>query len=180
MLIITVPGEQVFNEATMEFGTKGDVILELEHSLASLSKWESKFEKPFLESVNKTPEELVAYIEMMIISPSFPDDVVSRLSEDNVTAINNYINAKMTATWFSDDARTRSNGEIVTAELIYYWMIGFKINWEAQHWHLNRLFTLIRVCGAKQEKPKKMSKSDIAARNRKLNEERRARLGTSG
>lgn len=180
MLTLVVPGEQVFNEITMEFGTRGDTVLELEHSLVSLSKWESKFEKPFLESINKTSEELVSYIELMVTTPNVSVELLSRLSEENVEAINTYINAKMTATWFLDDGRSKNTGEIITAELIYYWMIGFKINWETQYWHLNRLFTLIRVCSAKQEKPKKMSRADVAARNRKLNDERRERLGTSG
>lgn len=180
MFTITVPGESVFDEATMEFGTRGDTVLELEHSLVSLSKWESKFEKPFLESINKTPEELLSYIELMIVTPNIAPDVLNRLSNENVAEINAYLNAKMTATWFSDERDSKSTGEIITAELIYYWMIGFEINWEAQYWHLNRLFTLIRICSAKQQKPKKMSRSDIAARNRKINDERRERLGTRG
>jgi len=170
----------MFDEATMEFGTRGDTVLELEHSLVSLSKWESKFEKPFLESTNKSSEELFSYIELMIVTPNITPDVLNRLSNENVEEINTYLNAKMTATWFSDDGRSKNTSEIITAELIYYWMIGFKINWEAQHWHLNRLFTLIRICSAKQEKSKRMSRSDIAARNRKINNERKERLGTRG
>ncbi len=182
MLRIIVPGVEVFDEATDLFSTLNDTTLELEHSLVSLSKWESKFEKPFLESSDKTPEELVAYIVEMIVTPDVPQEVLTRLSEDNVEAINNYINAKMTATWFSDTTTSRRSSEVVTAELIYYWMIAFKINWEAQYWHLNRLFTLIRVCSMKQEDPKKsrMSKTEVAARNRRLNEERKKKLGTSG
>lgn len=182
MLRIIVPGETVFNEATNEFGTHNDTALELEHSLVSLSKWESKFEKPFLEGADKTPEELVGYIMEMVLTPDVPPETLGRLSQDNVKAINEYINAKMTATWFSDTSRSRAGSEIVTAELIYYWMIAFKINWEAQHWHLNRLFTLIRVCSMKQEDPKKSraSRAEMLARNRKLNEERKKKLGTSG
>ena len=182
MLTITVPGQSVFNEATNEFGTLNDTALTLEHSLVSLSKWEAKFEKPFLESADKTPEELVGYITEMILTPDVPSEVLGRLSEGNVEAINNYINAKMTATWFVDTARSRVGSEVVTSELIYYWMIAFEINWEAQHWHLNRLFTLIRVCSMKQEDPKKsrVARAEIAARNRKLNEERKKSLGTSG
>lgn len=180
MLTITVPGEQVYDEATNMFGTQGDTVLELEHSLVSLSKWESKFEKPFLENSNKDPKELVAYIECMILDPNFPRDALTRLSEENVIAINDYINAKMTATWFSDVGKGPGSGEIVTAELIYYWMIAFKINWEAQHWHLNRLFTLIRVCGLKQDKPKRMSRAQMAQRNAELNRKRKEQLKTKG
>jgi len=180
MLTIIVPGESVFNEATMEFGTRGDTVLELEHSLVTMSKWESKFEKPFLESVNKSSEELLSYIELMILTPNVPPGILNRLSNENLEEINAYLNAKMTATWFADDRRPKNASEIITAELIYYWMIGFEINWEAQYWHLNRLFTLIRICSAKQQKSQRMSRSDIAARNHRLNKERRERLGTHG
>lgn len=179
MLRIIVSGIEAFDNKTQEFTTQGDVVLELEHSLVSLSKWESKFEKPFLGKAEKTTDEVLAYIEMMILN-KIPEGILSKLSEDNFKAINTYIEAKMTATWFSESSGAPPSRGVITAELIYYWMITFQIPWECEKWHLNRLFTLIRVCNIKQAKPKKMSRSEIAARNRELNVQRRAQLGTKG
>lgn len=179
MLSIVVPGIEVFNNTTQEFATQGDVVLELEHSLVSLSKWESKFEKPFLGKTEKTTEEVMDYIKAMTLN-EVPEEIFSRLSEDNIKAINDYIEAKMTATWFHEAPGAPPSRDVITAELIYYWMITFQIPWECERWHLNRLFTLIRVCNIKQSKPKKMSRSEIASRNRELNAQRKAQLGTRG
>ena len=180
MLTIIVPGVEMFDEQTQEFVTRNDVTLDLEHSLVSLSKWESKHEKPFLGQSEKTHEEIIDYIKLMTLTPNVPDEVFLKLSEKNIIAINNYIESKMTATWFSEAPGAPKSRDVITAELIYYWMITFQIPFECENWHLNRLFTLIRICNIKQAKPKKMSRSEIAARNRELNAQRRSQLGTKG
>jgi hypothetical protein len=180
MLKITVPGVESFDEATQEFVDVGEVVLELEHSLVSLSKWESKYEKPFLGQGEKSTEEVLGYVKAMLLTPEVPEETFLRLSEENFHEINEYIDAKMTATWFNEAPGAPKSREVVTSELVYYWMVTFQIDWEAQHWHLNRLFTLIRVCNVKNAKPKKMSRSEIAARNRELNAQRKAQLGTKG
>lgn len=180
MLTIVVPGVEMFDETTEEFVTKGDVTLELEHSLVSLSKWESIYEKPFLGKGDKTSEEVNGYIKAMTLTPNVPEEVFSKLSEANLLAINAYLEARMSATWFSEVPGAPESRDVITAELIYYWMITFQIPLECERWHLNRLFTLIRVCNVKQSKPKKMSRNEIAARNRELNAQRRAQLGSKG
>ena len=180
MLTIVVLGVEMFDEQIQEFVTKDDVTLDLEHSLVSLSKWESIHEKPFLGKAEKTAEEVLDYIKIMTLTPEVPEEVYLKLSEDNIKEINSYIDAKMTATWFSDAPGAPPSRDVITAELIYYWMVTFQIPFTCEIWHLNRLFTLIRVCNIKQAKPKKMSRSEMAARNRELNAQRRQQLGTSG
>lgn len=180
MLVITVGGNEVFDEETQSFSIDGGYRLELEHSLVSLSKWESEFEKPFLGEEEKTSEEALAYVKAMALH-EVPEEIFLRLTEENFDAIQNYITAQMTATWFSDQPKPpRVREEVITSELIYYWMIGFQIPFEAETWHLNRLFTLIRICNVKAAKPEKMSRAEVMARNRELNAQRKKQLGTKG
>jgi hypothetical protein len=180
MLTIVVGSTDSFNEETSEFTNIGGEILRLEHSLVSLSKWESIHEKPFLGTTSKTSEEILSYVKCMLLSENPPEKYLSRLSKENFEQINTYIDAKMTATWFSQAPGAPETREIITSELIYYWMTVFNIPFECETWHLNRLFTLIRICNIKSSKPKKMSRADVAARNRELNAQRKAQLGSKG
>lgn len=179
MLTITVPGVELFDETRQEFKTSEDFTLHLEHSLVSLSKWESTFEKPFLGKEPKTTVETVDYIKCMTITSDVPAEVYVRLSSENYAAVNNYVNAKMTATWFSEDNRPSSR-EVITSELIYFWMTALQIPFECETWHLNRLFTLIKVANLKNQTGKKMSKSQVLRQQAEMNERRRAELGTRG
>lgn len=180
MLRITVPAAEFFDEVREEFVYTKEVTLQLEHSLVSLSKWESKWNKAFLGKQEKTDEEILDYVRCMTLTQNVDPEVYTRLSAQNYAAINAYIEAPMTATYFSEDKQSKGNREVVTSELIYYWMISYNIPVEFQKWHLNRLLTLIRVCNIKNSPPKKRSKRELMRRNAALNAARRNRLGSKG
>jgi len=181
MLRITIPvGAEQWNEAKQEFIYPKEQTLQLEHSLVSLSKWESKWCKPFLTKQEKTLEETLDYVKCMTLTSNVNPDVYNYLTVSCIDQINQYIDAPMTATTFSEDKVTRSNREQVTAEIIYYWMIALNIPFECQKWHLNRLLTLIRVCNIKNSPPKKRSRREIMSRNTALNAARRKQLHTRG
>lgn len=180
MLKITIAAIEQYDETKNEFVMAKEHTLLLEHSLVSLSKWESKWRKPFLSSEDKTAEETIDYIRCMTITQGVLDDkIYSRLTNDNINQVKEYIGASETATTFSNDQGKR-NREIITAEIIYYWMITMNIPFECQKWHLNRLLTLIRVCSIKNAPPKKVGKKDIMTRNAALNAARRKSLNTRG
>ena len=180
MLRITIPAEEFWDEVNEEFIYTKEQTLQLEHSLVSLSKWESKWCKAFLGKQDKTEEEILDYVKCMTLTQNVNPEVYKRLTAANYDAINAYIEAPMTATFFSEDWLPKNSREIVTAELIYYWMIAFNIPVEFQKWHLNKLLTLIRVCNVKSNPPKRRSKREIMKRNAALNAARRSRLNTRG
>lgn len=179
MLEVTVSEVEVYDEANEEFFTLPETKLRLEHSLVSLSKWEAHWETPFLTAEEKTDEQVYWYFHAMCLDEDVDPGVFQRLGDDNTRKINDYVASKMTATWFSDE-KSRGKSQTVTAELIYYWMIALNIPFECETWHLNRLFTLIKVTNEKNSPEKKMSRREVMNRNKALNDARRAKMNTKG
>lgn len=181
MLQITIPPIDLWDEDLEEFVKFKGQTLNLEHSLVSLSKWESKWCKPFLSKSPKTREETLDYIKCMTITQNVDPDTYNYLTEEHFKLINDYIEAPMTATFLSEDKEPKhGGGEVVTSELIYYWMIALNIPPEYQKWHLNRLIMLVRVCNVKNQPPKKRSRREIMSRNTALNNARRKQLNSRG
>lgn len=188
MFELTIAGVESFDSETNMFVTSDSVVVRMEHSLASLSKWESSWGKPFLGDSKKTSEEVCGYLQAMSLDGPIPDELLLRLTEENFREINEYIELPMTATWFApkgDQGHSR-NSEVVTAEIIYHWMVSQNLPFECEHWHLNRLITLIKVINEKNhemqkrsEKPTAPTRSDLD-RRRALNASRRAQSNTNG
>lgn len=178
MLPLIIPANELWDERRQEFVQIDSQVLELEHSLVSLSKWESKWNKAFLSKEPKTYEESIDYIRCMTLTQNVNPDTYLGLTNEQINEVNKYIEAPMTATTVNKNGK-RSR-EIVTSELIYYWMISLQIPFECQYWHLNRLMTLIQVCNVKNAPPKKMSKRSIMSRNAALNAARRKQLNSNG
>lgn len=180
MLQITIPAVELFDETINEFVSTKEQTLQLEHSLVSLQKWESKWCKPFLSKREKNAEELLDYVKCMTITQNVDPNIYSFLTNENLKEINSYIEAPMTATTINEDKKAKSNREVVTAELIYYWMFSLNIPFECRKWHLNQLITLVKVCSIKNQPPKKTSKKDLLSRNAALNAARRKQFNTTG
>lgn len=180
MLKITIQGPEVYDRQTNVFTYPDAVEVEFEHSLVSLSKWESKHKTAFLDDNQKTKEQIQDYIRCMALTPDVPDEVFDRLTASDYATIEAYINSSETATTFPPGPPEKGSGEKVTAELVYYWMTAFQIDWQAQYWHLNRLLTLIRVCNVKQNPPKKRSQQELAQWYREENARRLAASGKPG
>lgn len=181
MLRITIPiSPEEWDEEKEEFVEPKYKVLQLEHSLVSISKWESKWNKPFLSKDEKSYEETIDYIKCMTLTQNVDPEVYDHLTDGIITQVNEYIAAPMTATSFSEEKNGSTNREVITSELIYYWMIALNVPPEYQKWHLNRLLTLIKVCNIKNQPPKKRSKRELMSRNAKLNAARRKQLNTKG
>lgn len=180
-LKITIPAQEQWNEMTEQFMSTKEQTLILEHSLVSISKWESKWQKPFLGKGAKSAEETIDYVRCMTINQVNDPNVYYNLTQQNMDDISSYIDSPMSATWFSEEQK-RGGGskEVVTSELIYYWMVALEIPFECQKWHLNRLLTLIRIANIKNQPSKKMSKAATRKQNHSLNAARRARLHSKG
>lgn len=186
MLEIEVAGGEFYDEDKNEFSTRKPVTLRLEHSLLSISKWESIWKIPFLHTTDskgvdsKTLEQTLSYVKCMTINQNVPDYIYDHISDSDMVKIWDYVNSDCSATWFSETKGSRANQRIVTSELIYYWLVAYQIPWEAQKWHLSRLQTLVKICDVNSQTKKKMSKSEILSQNQRINEARRKANQTRG
>lgn len=181
MLTITIPKIEQWDEINERYIYTDEQTLVLEHSLVSLSKWESKWCKPFLSTTELTPEETIDYVKCMTITKNVKSEVYNGLTNNHMKQIHDYIAAPMTATTFTEkEGKGRINGKKITNELLYYWMTALNIPFECEKWHLNRLITLIRVCNAENQPKKKRSRRDIAAEQMALNAKRRAQANSKG
>ena len=175
MLKLTIPGQELWDEEHEQFIYTEDVVLRLEHSLVSISKWEAKWHKPFLSKEPKSHEEDIYYIGCMLDDDIDPK-ILLCLRDEDWRAIYDYIEDPMTATIINDRGNKKSRATMITNELIYYWMIAYNIPAEYQYWHLNRLLTLIKVCDAKNQKQDTMSKRDVLSENARLNKQRKEQM----
>lgn len=180
MLEITIPEKEFWDESREMFLKTKPVTLTLEHSLISLSKWESKWKKPFLGKDDKTTAEVLDYVRCMTINKNVPPYAYRALTNNDINKIIDYLDDKMTATTINRNNRSHTRPEVVTSEVIYYWMILNGIPFECEKWNLNRLLTLIEVCEIKSGGTKKMSRGDIIRQNAALNAARRAKLNSRG
>lgn len=180
MLPITIPATKLWDESKEEFIHVKEQTLQLEHSLVSVSKWESKWHKPFLNKSEKSLEETLDYIKCMTLTQNVKPEVYKCLTQENVKQINDYISNPMTASFILDEVKGKNSREQITSELIYYWMIALEIPFECQKWHLNRLLMLIRICNVKNQPPKKQSRKDITSQYAAINAARRKALNSKG
>jgi len=180
MLQIVIPEREFFDQEKQMFFYLKEQKLTLEHSLISISKWESKWKKPFLDRADKTPEESADYIRCMTVGKEIDPTQLMFIPQEIYRQINEYIADSMTATWFSDQRKKQNTSQVVTSELVYYWMIAFHVPIECEKWHFNRLLTLIKICELKNAPPKKMKKKEIYSRNAALNAARRQKLAANG
>lgn len=179
MLRLEVGSEEWFDNNTNQFMQVNGTVLELEHSLFAISKWEQIWGVPFLTKNEKTTEEILSYVKCMITNDC-SEEIVSKLTANDYGQIEEYMNRPMTAATFREEPIYKNSGEFITAETLYFMMSSFHIPFECQYWHLNRLLALLRMCIAKNTPPKKMTKKDVKSQNKSLNQLRRSRLSSKG
>lgn len=180
MLLLTIPEREFYFSETQEFYKNPELVLMLEHSLLSASKWESKYKKPFISKTPMTQEEMIDYIRMMCLSTVLDERIFDCFTDVEFQKVQEYIDDSQTATTFNDLEKKRFSTRVITTEVIYYWMVSLGIPFECEKWPLNRLLTLIRVCTIKNGGAKKMSKNDIYKRNQEINERNKRLYHTRG
>lgn len=183
ILHITIPGKENWDSVKEEFIYEEDAELYLQHSLVTVAEWEARWKISFLDTDNKTPEQITDYIKIMTINQNEVDDsVYKRLTKENLDEINRYLKDEMSATTITDHGTPESNGrnEIITAEIVYYWMFSHNVPVEFENWHFNRLITLLKTCNIKSNPDNKMTKQETAKMYAEMNKARRQKYNSKG
>ena len=178
MLKLDLVGEELFNEDTWEYISVEPVTVRLEHSLLAISRWESKYHKPFMSTPEKTLDELAYYVRCMTLTDDLLDDEIAMRivsSQDTLRQVKIYLDDPATATVVKADPGAKKSSKFVTSELIYYWMAAHRIPFTTDRWNINRLLKLIEVCNAESQPSKKMSYEDKMRNHKSINAARRAK-----
>lgn len=183
MLELEVSGE-FYNEKSNQFHDLKPRKIRFEHSLLSLSEWESKWRVPFLKDDEKSDKQAIDYIRMMALDP-INEDELRIVVADHMEEIIHYISESHTATTISSfsesvDRRSALHKQVWTSELIYFYMFSFGIPKECETWNLSRLMALIEIFSIKNSPSKKMSRRKTADMYRQINEQRRMKNHSKG
>lgn len=188
MLKVTLKGGELWDPVEELFYYPKKQEITIEHSLVSLSKWESKWKTYFVGNTDITVAQFVDYVRCMTITQNVDPELYKCLynDPDTIKKIADYMADPMTATTINEAALKLSGGNRLisskrtTSELIYYWMTALNIPFECQKWHLNRLLTLIKVASIESQPPKKMGKADAMRQQSSINAMRKAQHHTRG
>lgn len=173
MFTIKIPPLEIFDDELEEFRQFGADEITFEHSLYTIARYEEATHKPYYDT-RSDEDNLFSYMPYMAIKPPKDPSAFFRIPQDELAKLKSWMEDSHTATWFSKDDDNSPEREIVTAELIYYWMTEYRIPFECERWHINRLMTLIQVCARKKSPPKQKSQAEIIREHRALNQKRRA------
>lgn len=173
-IVIEIEGRPLFDQRTQTFLPRAKSRrIRLEHSLISISKWEEETKRKYFSKLEgpKTAEDMLFYIKCMSLDGPIEDNLLRCISQQQLNKVTAYVNASRTATTIIDHG-DKNSGEVLTSEIIYYYMAAFRLPSYTEKWHLSRLLTLIRVASDKQSqgsKDKRGSKPNKVNYNDKFN-----------
>ena len=185
VLDLSIPGQEYWDEDKCEFIYTKDTILHLKHSLISLTRWEQKYKRRFLDQGPDKPDEILYYIKCMTMNREPIDDLVYQsISENDYEKVKAYIKDPMSCTTVpKKKKKTDEEPEPLSSELIYYYMTALQIPFDCEKWHLNNLLKLIELASYKND-PKdnknKRSSAEIMRDYARINKANRARFHTKG
>lgn len=177
---VEIPEREFFDEENNRFIKVPQTTLLMEHSLVSISKWESKWHIPYLSNKPKTREQTIDYLRCMTITQNVDPFLFYCIPDKELLKIKDYIENPMTATTFSDEEGKGHTKKVLTSEVLYYYMTMYNIPVEFEKWHINRLLTLIKVCSEENKPKKKIGSKKLASKYASLNAARRAKLNSKG